>query len=213
MWSSNLWLEALWMVSCLLLLCWLISDLSKILICFFLLTLFKSSKFAKSLHKSTSKRNSLLWRYFRVFINIFQNKTNQCYLLAVPIQYISFFLPWKEHVCTIILMKRPFDLGRAEDYTLRNFSWPAWRLNIGICVRRKVWVMSLGCLCNCHRGSNVPAVLSGWTGATEPHADPHEGINNIKVIVTDFYDVSKWFPSYPMHLLLYKFFKVTTGKK
>lgn len=90
MWSSNLWLEALWMVSCLLLLHWLISDLSKILI-FFLLTLFNSSKFAKSLHKSTSKRKSLLWRYFRVFINIFENKTNQCYLLVVPIQYISFF--------------------------------------------------------------------------------------------------------------------------
>lgn len=45
----------------------------------FLLTLFNSSKFAKSLHESTSKRNSLLWRYFRVLINILKTKTNTCY--------------------------------------------------------------------------------------------------------------------------------------
>lgn len=134
-------------------------------------------------------------------------------ICANSIYLLFFFFPWKEHVCIVILMKWSFDLGRAEDDTLRNFSWPAWRLNIGLCARRRVWVMSPGCLCGCHGGSYVPAVLSGRRGATEPPADPCEGINNIRAIVTDFYDLSKCFPSYPMHLLLYKLFRVTMGKK
>jgi len=49
--------------------------------------------------------------------------------------------------------------------------------------------------------------------STAPPADLHEGINSIRVIVTDFCDLSKRFPSYPMYLLPEKLFRVITRKK
>lgn len=99
----------------------------------------------------------------------------------------------------------------SHEMIIWNFFWPAWRINTGICAMRRVWAMSLGCLCSCRGGSCVPAVLFGRRGATEPPEDPCEGTNNIRVIVTDCYDLSKCFPTHPMHLLLFKLLRVTMG--
>lgn len=74
--------------------------------------------------------------------------------------------------------------------------------------------MSLGFLCGYHGGSFVPAVPLGRRGANEPPCRSlREGLSNIRVTVRDFHDLSKYSPSYLMHLLLSKLFRVTMREK
>lgn len=111
------------------------------------------------------------------------------------------------------LMKGLLDLGRAEDGIVRKVSWSAWRLNIEFCAEEGMNDVSGVSLWLPWRQLHPCCALGQKRGKWSPCRSLCEGLRNIRVTVTDFSDLSKCFPSYPMQLLLSELFKVTMRKK
>lgn len=124
-----------------------------------------------------------------------------------------FFSPSENNIFTEIHLKGSFGLGSAEDGIVRKVSCSAWRLNIGFCAEEGMSDVSGVSLWLPWRQFCPCCALGQKRGKWAPCRSLREGLSNIRVTVRDFRDLSKCSPSYLMHLLLSKLFRVTMREK